>query len=106
MSAVFRRSQSVAINDKHIEVICRQMLRSVRVTRVGDTDFLVDEQVDRFRFMEENEKGGEKDRVTPSFLHRRSGQRRCDSNRSPAEHSDSRCRTWRALGIGGDAAQT
>ena len=34
------RSQSVAINDKHIEVICRQMLRSVRVTRVGDTDFL------------------------------------------------------------------
>jgi DNA-directed RNA polymerase subunit beta' len=57
------RSQSVAINDKHIEVICRQMLRSVRVTRVGDTDFLIDEQVDRFRFMEENEKviarGGE-----------------------------------------------
>ena len=57
------RSQSVAINDKHIETICRQMLRSVRVTRVGDTDFLVDEQVDRFRFMEENEKvmnrGGE-----------------------------------------------
>jgi DNA-directed RNA polymerase subunit beta' len=50
------RSQSVAINDKYIEVICRQMLRSVRVTRVGDTDFLVDEQVDRFRFMEENEK--------------------------------------------------
>ena len=39
------------------------MLRSVRVTRVGDTDFLVDEQVDRFRFLEENEKvmnrGGE-----------------------------------------------
>jgi DNA-directed RNA polymerase subunit beta' len=34
------RSQSVAINDKHIEVICRQMLRSVRVTKVGDTDFL------------------------------------------------------------------
>ena len=50
------RSQSVQINDKHIETICRQMLRSVRVTRVGDTDFLVDEQVDRFRFMEENEK--------------------------------------------------
>jgi DNA-directed RNA polymerase subunit beta' len=63
------RSQSVAINDKHIEVICRQMLRSVRVTRVGDTDFLVDEQVDRFRFMEENEKvmnrGGE---PTDSFI--------------------------------------
>jgi hypothetical protein len=53
-------SQSVATNDKHIEVICRQMLRSVRVTRVGDSDFLsyqaMREQVDRFRFMEENEK--------------------------------------------------
>jgi RNA polymerase Rpb1, domain 5. len=61
------RSQSVAINNKHIEVICRQMLRSVRVTRVGDTDFLSNhsngEQVDRLRLMEENEKvmsrGGE-----------------------------------------------
>ena len=50
------RSQSVAINDKHIEAIGRQMLRSVKVEDVGDTDFLVDEQVDRFRFMEENEK--------------------------------------------------
>ncbi|PYQ33350.1 MAG: DNA-directed RNA polymerase subunit beta' [Acidobacteria bacterium] len=66
------RSQSVAINDKHIEVICRQMLRSVRVTRVGDTDFLVDEQVDRFRFLEENEKvmarGGEPADGTPLLL--------------------------------------
>ena len=66
------RSQSVAINDKHIEVICRQMLRSVRVTRVGDTDFLVDEQVDRFRFMEENDKvmnrGGEPADGTPLLL--------------------------------------
>ncbi|MEA2464309.1 MAG: DNA-directed polymerase subunit beta [Acidobacteriota bacterium] len=66
------RSQSVAINDKHIEVICRQMLRSVRVTRVGDRDFLVDEQVDRFRFMEENEKvmnhGGEPADGVPLLL--------------------------------------
>jgi len=66
------RSQSVAINDKHIEVITRQMLRSVRVTRVGDTDFLVDEQVDRFRFLEENEKvmarGGEPADGTPLLL--------------------------------------
>jgi hypothetical protein len=48
------------------------MLRSVRVTRVGDTDFLVDEQVDRFRFMEENEKvmnrGGEPADGTPLLL--------------------------------------
>jgi DNA-directed RNA polymerase subunit beta' len=66
------RSQSVQINDKHIETICRQMLRSVRVTRVGDTDFLVDEQVDRFRFMEENEKvmnrGGEPADGVPLLL--------------------------------------
>ena len=44
------RSQSVAINDKHIEVIVRQMLRSVKVESVGDTDFLIDEQVDKSRF--------------------------------------------------------
>ena len=66
------RSQSVAINDKHIETIVRQMMRSVRVSRVGDTDFLVDEQVDRFRFMEENEKviarGGEPADGTPLLL--------------------------------------
>jgi DNA-directed RNA polymerase subunit beta' len=48
------RSQSVAINDKHIEVIVRQMMRSVKIEEVGDTDFLVDEQVDRWRFKEEN----------------------------------------------------
>jgi DNA-directed RNA polymerase subunit beta' len=66
------RSQSVAINDKHIETIVRQMMRSVRVTRVGDTDFLIDEQVDRFRFMEENEKviarGGEPADGVPLLL--------------------------------------
>jgi DNA-directed RNA polymerase subunit beta' len=50
------RSQGVAINDKHIEVIVRQMMRSMKVEEVGDTDFLVDEQVDRFRFHEENQR--------------------------------------------------
>ena len=50
------RLQGVNINDKHIEVITRQMMRWVRVEDVGDTEFLVDEQVDRFRFMEENER--------------------------------------------------
>ncbi|HKC23273.1 MAG TPA: DNA-directed RNA polymerase subunit beta', partial [Thermoanaerobaculia bacterium] len=49
------RSQGVGINDKHIEVIVRQMMRSVRIEEVGDTEFLVDEQVDRFRFNEEND---------------------------------------------------
>ncbi len=48
------RSQSVAINDKHIEVIVRQMMRSVKIEEVNDTDFLIDEQVDRWRFADEN----------------------------------------------------
>src|SRR4029079_13361227 len=43
-------------SDKHIEVIVRQMLRRVRVIDVGDTNFLVDEQVERHIFEEENEK--------------------------------------------------
>jgi DNA-directed RNA polymerase subunit beta' len=50
------RLQGVNINDKHIEVIVRQMMRWVRVEEVGDTEFLIDEQVDRIRFMEENER--------------------------------------------------
>jgi DNA-directed RNA polymerase, beta'' subunit, predominant form len=52
------RSQNVAINDKHIEVIVRQMMRSVKIEEVGDTEFLIDEQVDRFRFEDENERVG------------------------------------------------
>jgi len=50
------RLQGVDINDKHIEIIIRQMLRWVKVEEVGDTEFLVDEQVDKFQFQEENEK--------------------------------------------------
>jgi DNA-directed RNA polymerase subunit beta' len=50
------RLQGVNINDKHIEVIVRQMMRWVRVEDVGDTEFLVDEQVDKFHFREENER--------------------------------------------------
>jgi DNA-directed RNA polymerase subunit beta' len=50
------RLQGVKLNDKHIEVIVRQMLRRVRVTAVGDTDFLIDEQVEKWVFEEENEK--------------------------------------------------
>ncbi len=50
------RLQGVKINDKHIEVIVRQMLRRVRVTHVGDTEFLIDEQVEKWVFEDENEK--------------------------------------------------
>src|SRR5687767_13534021 len=50
------RLQGVTINDKHIEIIVRQMLRRVRIEEVGDTDFVVGELVDKFAFQEENER--------------------------------------------------
>ena len=50
------RLQGVKINDKHIETIVRQMLQKVQVTDPGDTNFLEDELVDRFRFFDENDK--------------------------------------------------
>jgi DNA-directed RNA polymerase subunit beta' len=56
------RLQGVRIHDKHIEVIVRQMMRRVKLTDVGDTDFVLEEQVDRLRFEETNQavvaKGG------------------------------------------------
>ncbi len=54
------RLQGVTINDKHIEVIVRQMMRWVKVEDVGDTAFLLEEQVDKFRFREENDRAIEK----------------------------------------------
>ena len=49
------RLQGVRINDKHIEVIVRQMMRRVKVLDAGDTDFILEEQVDRSRFEEVNQ---------------------------------------------------
>ena len=66
------RSQGVKINDKHIEVIARQMLRKVRIDEPGDTEFLIGMQIDRWRFAQENErvkKGGKKPaQATPILL--------------------------------------
>lgn len=50
------RLQGVKINDKHIEVIVRQMLRKVKIVDPGDTDFIVGEHVEKWTFEEENEK--------------------------------------------------
>src|SRR5712672_1588393 len=50
------RLQGVNISDKHIEVIVRQMMRWVKVEDVGDTTFLLEQQLDKFRFREENER--------------------------------------------------
>ena len=50
------RLQGVNINDKHLEVISRQMMRWVRVEDIGDTEFLPEEVVDKFKFRLENQR--------------------------------------------------
>ncbi|MFP4703712.1 MAG: DNA-directed RNA polymerase subunit beta' [Spirochaetaceae bacterium] len=50
------RLQGVDINDKHIGVIIRQMMRKVEILQVGDTNFIFGQQVDKYRFHEENRK--------------------------------------------------
>jgi DNA-directed RNA polymerase subunit beta' len=65
------RLQGVKINDKHIEVIVRQMLRRVQVSDVGDSIFMLGEQVEWWRFEEENEKlykAGKKPAVAEPLL--------------------------------------
>ena len=58
------RLQGVVINDKHIEVIVRQMLRKVEITDAGDTSLLAGDQVEITQFMEENEKAEAADKET------------------------------------------
>ncbi len=66
------RLQGVEINDKHIEIIVRQMLRKVKVTDPGDTSLLWGDQIDRLQFETENrtvvEKGGKPAEATPVLL--------------------------------------
>lgn len=66
------RLQGVRVNDKHVEVIVRQMLRKVRIEDPGDTDFLVGAHIDKIKFSEENEKaekkGKEPAKATPILL--------------------------------------
>jgi DNA-directed RNA polymerase subunit beta' len=50
------RSQNVNINDKHIEIICAQMIRKIEIESVGDSTFLPGEVVDKFVFRKENER--------------------------------------------------
>ena len=54
VQAVYRM-QGVKINDKHFEIIVRQMMRKVEVTNAGDTEFLQDEMVDKWKFMDVND---------------------------------------------------
>jgi len=66
------RLQGVTINDKHVEIIVRQMLRKVRITEPGDTGFLWGEQVDKLEFEEENSRvekmGGQAAEAQPVLL--------------------------------------
>jgi len=66
------RLQGVEINDKHIEIIVRQMLRKVKITEPGDTGLLWGDQVDRLEFEAENErvieKGGKPAEASPVLL--------------------------------------
>ncbi|MCX5699955.1 MAG: DNA-directed RNA polymerase subunit beta' [Candidatus Omnitrophica bacterium] len=66
------RLQGVRINDKHIEVIIRQMLKKVRIEDPGDTEFLATQQVDKWNFQKENsrviKKGSKPAVATPLLL--------------------------------------
>jgi DNA-directed RNA polymerase subunit beta' len=66
------RLQGVTINDKHIEIIVRQMLRKVRITEPGDTSFLWGEQVEKIEFEGENGRveamGGKPSEASPVLL--------------------------------------
>jgi len=66
------RLQGVKINDKHIEVIVRQMLKKVRIEEPGDTDFLIGQQIDKYNYIEENKrvlkKKGKPASATPILL--------------------------------------
>jgi DNA-directed RNA polymerase subunit beta' len=66
------RLQGVHINDKHLEVIVRQMMRWIKVTDIGDTEFLPEEVVDKFKFRDENDRvmasGGAQAHGVPMLL--------------------------------------
>jgi DNA-directed RNA polymerase subunit beta' len=65
------RLQGVSINDKHVGVIIRQMMRKVEIVRVGDTKFIYGQMVDKYRFHEENrrviDEGGQPAVARPLF---------------------------------------
>jgi DNA-directed RNA polymerase subunit beta' len=86
------RLQGVTINDKHIEIIVRQMLRKVRITEPGDTAFLWGEQIDKLDFEEENERvekmGGKPAEATPVLLGITKASLETDSFLSAASFQD------------------
>jgi DNA-directed RNA polymerase subunit beta' len=61
------RLQGVVINDKHIEVICRQMLRKALITDSGDTSFIKGDQVEYMHLLEGNDKAASADKQQAKF---------------------------------------
>src|SRR5208282_4274946 len=86
------RLQGVTINDKHIEIIVRQMLRKVRITEPGDTQFLWGEQIDKLDFEEENARvekmGGKPAEAAPVLLGITKASLETDSFLSAASFQD------------------
>ena len=86
------RLQGVTINDKHIEIIVRQMLRKVRITEAGDTQFLWGEQIERIAFEDENkrveEMGGKPAEASPVLLGITKASLETDSFLSAASFQD------------------
>jgi DNA-directed RNA polymerase subunit beta' len=87
--------QGVDIDDAHIEIIVRQMLKKVEIEDVGDTKFLLGEQVDKFRFREENERvtkeGGKPATAKPLLLGITKASKRAESFISAASFQET---TW------------
>ena len=66
------RLQGVEINDKHIEIIIKQMIKWRRIEDIGDTNFILDQIVEKWKFEEENnlvkDKGGQPAKAKPALL--------------------------------------
>lgn len=94
------RLQGVPINDKHIEVIVRQMLQKVRIVDAGDTRFLEGDQIDRFEFEQENdgiksmvivtEKGGSRFKVGQAVPKRKFRETNVELKKKDKEAAKSR----------------
>ena len=86
------RLQGVTINDKHIEIIARQMMRKVRITETGDTSFLWGEQIEKLTFEAENEEiekmGGQPAEGQPVLLGITKASLETDSFLSAASFQD------------------
>ena len=91
VQAVYRL-QGVTINDKHIEIIVRQMLRKVRITEPGDTSFLWGEQIEKIAFENENQRvdkmGGKPAEAQPVLLGITKASLETDSFLSAASFQD------------------